>query len=285
MEKISLPETNEKIDVKFLMSDDDLADIMDPEEILKLIKMLLTDDDEDDEKLSYIIETLRNSKILEKYAEILSGNDPYKLLNFANEIKKIHIENENNEWAMSSNMVNEQSYSPVTEINFEYQLHSDEKPGEILNMKYENPIFYNEQWTYQRLFIDNEKETSVYHLTLDTAKKNGVDVDVIEDERSGTKYVNSIDGLNDGDNNKFWEYWIVDKDTGDKRIGEMAIDQQTLKKNEFIEWRLANEQEHGCGGGNENQYDSFVMDYFGRDKLGYVKSNTITPNFKINFAY
>ncbi|MBN2042831.1 MAG: hypothetical protein JW754_03415 [Candidatus Aenigmarchaeota archaeon] len=284
MEKNPVPESFEKSEIILLFPDDELTEIMDPEEILKLIKMLLKEDEDDDEKESYIIEILKKSGILEKYAELLSTNDPYGIMRIANEIKRIYIENENKEWAMSSSMVNEQSYTPAAEMSFEYQSRSEER-DDVLNLKYEDPIFYNQQWTYQRLFIDNEKETSVYQLTMDSARKNGVEIEITEDINFGTKYVNSIDGIRDGENSKFWEYWVVDKTTGDKRIGEVSIDQQTLKKNEFIEWRLANEQEHGCGGGNGNQYDSFVMDYFGRDKPGYVSTKTMTPNFRTSFAY
>jgi hypothetical protein len=132
----------------------------------------------------------------------------------------------------------------------------------VTNMKYESPIFINDQWTYQRVFIENDREVTVYDLTMKASKTNGMGIEIEYDEKFGTKYVKSIDGIRDGEGGKYWEYWIINKDTGEERIGKVAVDQQTLRKNEFIEWRLAEERDTGCGGGGgqgfEKKFDPFA---------------------------
>lgn len=137
------------------------------------------------------------------------------------------------------------------EVNY-----SHEERHEMTNIEYDNPVFFNNQWTYQRLFIDNngDKET-VYGLTMKSMLNNGTEVEVRHDGKFNTAYVSSIDGKADGSvdpetgKRKYWEFWIIDKETGNERIGEESVYQQEVKRKEMIEWRLATEQESGCGGG------------------------------------
>jgi hypothetical protein len=134
--------------------------------------------------------------------------------------------------------------------------HEERVEAEIINMKYDDPVFFNNQWTYQRIFIDNDHDDgTAYNLTMEAMVSSGMDLEIKHDHQFNTPYVTSIDGKGDGamdpetGKKKYWEFWIIDKDTGNERIGEDAIYQQEVKKNEMIEWRLATEQESGCGGG------------------------------------
>ncbi len=275
---------------EFSFSGEELTEMMEPEDIIRILEAVIEDDDdEEDEKGSYLLELLDiYGKRIERYLDSLISKYPEKM-GWLKELRKNYDDHESREWMMSSLVVNEQSYTPdpaLREVREGYisSPEEEDKSPEFLRLDYENPIFYNQQWTYQRLFIDNEKETSVYRLTQESAERNNFDVEVREDEMFGTKYVESIGGIRDGDNDRYWEYWIVDGNTGEKRIGERAIDRQALRKNEFVEWRLAKEQEHGCGGGGR-QYDSFAMDYFEKNKPEYARSGPLAPKFRLNFAY
>lgn len=131
----------------------------------------------------------------------------------------------------------------------------ESSPG-VNKVNYTDPVFFNKQWTYQRVFVEGEGgERTVYELTAGKMRKSGMDVETRHDEKFGTEYVTSIDGTKDGQKDPqtgkrmYWEYWIVDKDTGEERIGEESVYKQKVKQNEAVEWRLATEQEHGCGGG------------------------------------
>jgi len=158
----------------------------------------------------------------------------------------------------------------------------------IFRLKYEKPIFYNSQWTYQRFFMEDAGSHSVYELTKTISERTGTDIEMADDPVLG-KYVASIDGIKDGDNGKYWEFWIIDRDTGDKRIGDLAIDQQALKKSEFVEWRLADEQEYGCGGGGGNERERFVAGYFSNN-TGFTNimpygRNAAFLGINLNLAY
>ncbi|MEE9323526.1 MAG: hypothetical protein V3U72_03185 [Candidatus Aenigmarchaeota archaeon] len=160
-------------------------------------------------------------------------------------------------------------------IGIEYDFHengehkteltySDEVKAEVTNLKYENPVYFNRQWTYQRIFIESDgKEESVYSLTMKALSSNDLEIETKHDEKFNTGYVTSIDGRRDGETDnetgqrKYWEYWMVNKETGEERIGEEGIHEQKVKKNEMVEWRLSTEQESGCGGGTSN--DPYVL--------------------------
>ncbi|MCK4531519.1 MAG: hypothetical protein KAT94_01510 [Candidatus Aenigmarchaeota archaeon] len=146
-------------------------------------------------------------------------------------------------------------------------MYSNELKPEVTNLKYENPVFFNRQWTYQRVFIENKgREETVYSLTVKAMDSSGVEVETKHDKKFDTGYMTSMDGRQDGEmdnetgQRKYWEYWIIDKDTGEERIGEEGIHEQKVKKNEMVEWRLATEQESGCGGGISYDPESLMND-------------------------
>jgi len=135
----------------------------------------------------------------------------------------------------------------------------DEKNGyktgtDLLKIEYTEPVFFNDQLTYQSIFMENEEAgKTVYELTLESSQKNGMDVKISYDERTRTFYLDSMEGKKDGseiDGNKVYlEFWIKDGGTNEYRIGEDSMDREVLKKGDKVEWRLATERESFCGGG------------------------------------
>ena len=114
----------------------------------------------------------------------------------------------------------------------------------MLKIEYNDPVFINNQWTYQRIFIRSEKDgATVYGSTMDKAKAGGLEADVRYDHKFNTVYFDSMNGVRDGNGKAYWEAWV------NGEIVEDALDQTTVKKGDVIEWRLANERESGCGGG------------------------------------
>jgi hypothetical protein len=129
-------------------------------------------------------------------------------------------------------------------VDYGAKLHS-ERRAEMLKLEYDNPVFINNQWTYQRIFIQNSrKDSTVYDLTMDKAKAGSLETKVRYDDKFNTVYFDSLNNVKDGNNQAYWEVWV------NGRIVEEALDRKQLKKGDVIEWRLANEKEEGCGGGS-----------------------------------
>lgn len=249
------------------------------DEIREMLRELLEEDEEDDVITGLLKYALEKSIISEnEYKEILKGLDKDNVL---------YLINEKN----TERMVYE-SHTSLARVDLQADVYEDsgkveygdsgltygegsraELSGDTVRISYDSPIFYNDQWTYERFFMDNLEETNVYELTKKMSARTGTDIEIVEDPRFG-KYVKSIDGKQDGGEGKYWEYWVVNRDTGEKRIGERAIDQQTLRKNEFIEWRLAEERESVCGGGGSMKPEHEVAGYF-RDGITRAKDRYI----------
>jgi hypothetical protein len=114
----------------------------------------------------------------------------------------------------------------------------------MVKIEYNDPVFINNQWTYQRIFIRNEKDGStVYRSTMDKAQAAGLETQVRRDDKFDTMYFDSLNGKRDGKGNAYWEAWV------NGEIVEDALDKKELKKGDVVEWRLANERESFCGGG------------------------------------
>lgn len=133
-------------------------------------------------------------------------------------------------------------------IDYGAKPHS-ERRAEMIKLEYDNPVFINNQWTYQRIFIQNSKDGStVYDLTIDKSKAGSLETKVRYDENFNTIYFDSLNNVRDGNNQAYWEVWV------NGQIVEESLDRKQLKKGDVVEWRLANEREEGCGGsGGERQ--------------------------------
>jgi hypothetical protein len=249
------------------------------------------EEDEDDsayKKLSSLLKYAGPASSQEKYSAILEAGRE-QMLALINEMISDtgYVAHEKNLDAPApNNDLMFAEYEPQQHLRAES---AEVEAGEnIFRLKYEKPIFYNSQWTYQRFFMEDAGSHSVYELTKNISEKTGTDIEMVDDPALG-KYVASIDGIKDGNNGKYWEFWIVDRETGDKRIGELSIDQQTLKKSEFVEWRLADEQEYGCGGGGGNEREKFVAGYF-NNNTGFTNimpygRNAAFLGINLNLAY
>jgi hypothetical protein len=114
----------------------------------------------------------------------------------------------------------------------------------VVKIEYADPVFINNQWTYQRIFMKNDRSAaSIYDFTLNKANSTGLETKVRHDDKFNTVYFESLNGVSDGSNKTYWEVWV------NGNIVEEALDKKELKKGDVVEWRLANERETGCGGG------------------------------------
>ena len=69
----------------------------------------------------------------------------------------------------------------------------------------------------------------------------GLDIKLSYDSQFDCMYVESINGIRDGKDGYFWEFFI------NGEIGKMSIDKQTIKPDDKIEWKLQNEERGICG--------------------------------------
>lgn len=143
----------------------------------------------------------------------------------------------------------------------------------LLKIEYNEPVLFNDQFTYGSIFIENnETNKTVYELTLEVSEKYGMDVKMSYDEEMGTFYLDSMDGKEDGaqiDGNKVYlEFWVMDGETKEYKIGEKSIDQAVVKKGDRVEWRFATERESGCGGGGYERFSektSEILLHYGHE--------------------
>jgi hypothetical protein len=118
----------------------------------------------------------------------------------------------------------------------------------MVKVEYSDPVFMNNQRTYQRIFMKNDKnDSSVYDFTMGRAGSAGLETKVRRDERFDTFYFESMNGVRDGQNKAYWEVWV------NGNIVEEALDKKEVKKGDVVEWRLANERESFCGGGGMDE--------------------------------
>ncbi len=262
-----------------MLGEKELPGISDTDELMALLRQLLDEDDEEDVITGLLKYALEKSIISEnEYREILKGLEKDKIFCLINEKNAERMVYDLHPSGIQTETQAE-GYLHFEDVKYEdsaltyWEGVRTELSGDTVRISYHNPIFYNEQWTYERLFFDNLEETNVYELTKKMSERTGTDIEIVDDPSFG-KYVKSIDGKQDGDGGRYWEYWVVNRDTGEKRIGERSIDQQTLRKNEFIEWRLAEERESVCGGGGGMEPEHEVAGYF-RDGMTKAKDRYV----------
>lgn len=133
----------------------------------------------------------------------------------------------------------------VPDVGFRYG-----RRAGLVKIEYNDPVFINNQWTYQRIFMKNNVgESNVYEFTVKKAGTSGLETQVRYDENFRTFYFESLNGVRDGRNQAYWEVWV------NGNIVEDALDKKEVKKGDVVEWRLANERESFCGGGGyEERY-------------------------------
>lgn len=203
-----------------------------------------TSEDEQEDSLEVIYSEEEIESLYKDYGEI--REEPDKTENQYHLAKKRERDEEH--FISDIEKINEKDYVFLDEKNA-YQTKTD-----FLKVEYKEPVLFNNQLTYQSIFMENEETgKTVYELTLESTQMNGMDVKISYDENSRTFYMDSMDGKRDRSeiegNMVYLEFWVKDSETNGYRIGENSIDQEVLKKGDKVEWRLATERETYCGGG------------------------------------
>ncbi|MCX6817815.1 MAG: DUF4430 domain-containing protein [Candidatus Aenigmarchaeota archaeon] len=146
----------------------------------------------------------------------------------------------------------------------------------LVKIEYNDPVFINNQWTYQRIFMKNNVgESNVYDFTVKKAGTSGLETQIRYDDKFQTFYFESLNGVRDGRNQTYWEVWV------NGNIVEDALDKKEVKKGDVVEWRLANERESFCGGGGyEERYTRPEM----RSKIS-VEAEAMNQMYGAGFGY
>ncbi|MBZ9572607.1 DUF4430 domain-containing protein [Patescibacteria group bacterium] len=75
------------------------------------------------------------------------------------------------------------------------------------------------------------KNSTVFSLLKEISQREDFEVSSSFWEGMGV-FVESIDGLKNGTEDKYWQYFVNDK------LGEVAADRRTIKEGDKIEWRF-----------------------------------------------
>jgi hypothetical protein len=123
----------------------------------------------------------------------------------------------------------------------------------LLKIKYESPVFMENQVVYQSIFIEAKEDTTVYELTTKVLKSNNVQVESRYDRKFDSMLFTSVDNIKDGQEGIWTEFYL------NGRIGEDAVDKAKVKKGDIIELRSyrANDESGFCGGGQPDQEKRF----------------------------
>ena len=151
---------------------------------------------------------------------------------------------------------------------------------EFTVIKYTEPVIMEDshgQYVFQQIEMKAPERTNAYDITMKAEKELGIKSEFSKD--FGSFYVNEINGIKDGQNGMWWEFYIRKPD-GSIKIGQDSIDKVSLNPGETIQWRLASEEPGGCGGGSGSG-NGFIKDIY-RGK----SSNTIRqPYTMINSGH
>lgn len=108
----------------------------------------------------------------------------------------------------------------------------------LIVIEYEKPFETLNQNIYQRIFLINRKAgTNVYESLFSL----GLDIKASYREEFDSVYIDSINGIKDGEEGRYWEFYV------NGEIGKTSVDKQKLEEDDIVEWRLA-ESRSGCGG-------------------------------------
>jgi hypothetical protein len=178
------------------------------------------------------------------------------------DVVRMHVKESVSEMAVSAGITDEKYIREIGNAVDPAKAYAGVRP-EMVKLSYNDPVFINNQWTYQRIFINSGRDgLNVHELTAEKMKSGDLDASFRYDEKFRTFYFDSMNGIRDGQNMAYWEVWV------NGHIVEDAIDQTPVKKGDMVEWRLANEREEGCGGGSSQKPD-FLKPLFNRPGSGY----------------
>ena len=79
--------------------------------------------------------------------------------------------------------------------------------------------------------IEISDDSTVFSLLEELAEKEGFEIETAFYPEMGV-FVESINGLKGGMNDKWWQYWVNGK------LGEKAADKKQVKAKDIIEWKF-----------------------------------------------
>ncbi len=106
-----------------------------------------------------------------------------------------------------------------------------------------NDMNYPSDRALHSIIIENKGSNTVYNSIISTATAQSLSVEIKNYETwgGGGLYVESINGVKNGQGGYFWEFIVNGK------IPDTSIDKFQLHSGDLIEWRLLKKQNSGCG--------------------------------------
>lgn len=126
----------------------------------------------------------------------------------------------------------------LKKINYE----SASASQKIASAFHRNNMDYPTDRALHSIVIENRAQGSVYDSLLDvsTAHNLKVEVEKYEGWGGGGLYIESINGVKNGQDDYFWEYIVNGK------IPDVSVDKFQLHSGDLIEWRLLKKTEIKC---------------------------------------
>lgn len=117
-----------------------------------------------------------------------------------------------------------------------------EPEQKVMQIAYQNNISYPSERAFQSIIIENSRPTDVYHSLLETAASHNLGMEARRYEAwgDGGMYIESINGIKNGQDGYFWEYIVNGK------IPDVSVDKFQLQSGDLIEWRLLKKEEIKC---------------------------------------
>ncbi len=107
---------------------------------------------------------------------------------------------------------------------------------------YHNNVNYPSEKAFQSIIIESPKPTDVYHLLLDTAAKHNLSIEArsYEGWGGGGTYIESVNGIRNGQDGYFWEYIVNGK------IPDISADKFQSQSGDLVELRRLKKAEIKC---------------------------------------
>ncbi len=86
-------------------------------------------------------------------------------------------------------------------------------------------------WNYEDMTVDGENAT-VFGFLLAAAQEGALKVTYTYYGQYDSYLVDSINGVINGENNKYWQYWI------NREYGVVGADKQPVNNGDIIEWKF-----------------------------------------------
>ena len=115
--------------------------------------------------------------------------------------------------------------------------------GRQISTTSSNNVNYPSDKAFHSVILENSGESNAYTSLTKIAASQNLKIEVKEYENwgGGGMYVESINGIKNGNNDYFWEYIVNGK------IPDIAADKIQLHSGDLIEWRLLKKGTSPCG--------------------------------------